>query len=213
MIAAVVALLALPSARRYPPRADEWLSRSRLTHDRPAADSGFIFDPANFGGDPSGKKDSTVAVQAALDAAFAVDMPGPFHINGSNHGGATVHLGGGQFLISSPLFAGGKTVHDQRGGGARICCGALRAAAGIGNGSFMLTLRPGQEDTTFDELMLDAAQAPGAGALHIDTALRVTLRSLYVHGFSSYGIRVTEGHEVQLTDSFLGQCVEIAFHL
>jgi hypothetical protein len=203
ILTALTALLGVPSLRRWPPRVEDWLVKSDAVHAS-SAPSDFIFRPQDFGGDPSGLSDSTTAVQAALDAAFAINVPGQFHINGSNHAGATVHLGGGQFKISAPLYAGGKSGSDQRGGGARICCGALRADASMGSG-FMLTLVPGQEDTTFDELMLDAAQVAGLGALHVDLGLRVTIRSVYVHGFSTFGIQVTKGHEVQVTDSFLGQ--------
>ena len=87
---------------------------------RSGAGAGTTFDPATFGGDPTGCTDSTAAVQAALAAAQAVADPGGFIGNSTNHGGATVDLMGGQFAVSRTLWFGS-------GGGMRLTGGSLRA--------------------------------------------------------------------------------------
>ena len=78
------------------------------------------FDPVAYGGDPTGRTDSTAAVQAALAAAHAVAVPGGFIGNSTSHGGAVVDLMGGQFAVSQTLWFGS-------GGGVRLTGGSLRA--------------------------------------------------------------------------------------
>ncbi|XP_021692577.1 polygalacturonase QRT3 isoform X2 [Hevea brasiliensis] len=62
-----------------------------------------VFEATSFGADPSGKLDSTEALEKAIAAAFQ----GPkelFLMNGiTNLGGAHIHLQGGIYKISQPL--------------------------------------------------------------------------------------------------------------
>ena len=110
------AVIGVAASQSRAPAPAAWFATARW-----AAPTGNIFTPASYGGDPTGKFDSTLAVQAALDAAATVAVPGAFIGNGTNHAGATVHLQGGEFLVSGALWVG-------KGGGIRVCCGALRAA-------------------------------------------------------------------------------------
>ena len=194
-VASVASVASAARAHRAPSPAS-WLAATRLR--LPAANSSFVFDPAAYGGDPTGQRDSTAAVQAALDAAAAVTAPGSFIHNATNHGGATVDLRGGEFLVSSALWVG-------PGGGSRVCCGALRAAPSFPRDGFLLNVASKDviEDTTLEDLQLDCAQT--GGGIHTSGALRVAVSRVYVHGFTTAGVRATQGHETHITDSFLGQ--------
>ena len=136
------------------------------------------FSPTAYGGDPTGVKDSTAAVQAALDAAYHVTLPGSFIGNSSNHGGATVDLGGGEYKISTTLKL------SSGGGGLRLCCGALRASSAFPPAGFLLSL-DGGEDTTLEDLQLDSAQR--GGGVVTSNALRVHISRTYIHGFTTSG--------------------------
>jgi hypothetical protein len=158
--------------------------------------SNFVFDPVQYGADPTGVLDSTAALQAALDAASAVKVPGHFIGRSDNHGGATVDLRGGAFRVRHGLWM------NKHGGGLRLCCGALRASHDFPRSAFLLNLAA-SEDTTFEDLQLDCAQR--GGGLQLSEALRVHVSRVYMHGFTSFGVKVSGGHELHLTDSFLGQ--------
>jgi hypothetical protein len=60
--------------------------------------------PADFGADPTGTKDSTAAMQAAMSALLSRRGP-PVSMasNITDLGGATLDLSGGSYLISAPL--------------------------------------------------------------------------------------------------------------
>ena len=181
------------STRRSIPAPDEWLASSQ----HPGG-SGFVFDVIDFGADPTGQQDSTTALQAALSAAAAVSLPGGFIRHGPNHGGAMVHLRGGEYRVQAALWVGG-----QKGGGMRLCCGAIRAAPGFPSTAFLLNVGGHTEDLTLDNLQLDCAQT--GGGIRTQDSLRVHVARVYIHGFTTVGLRVIAGHELLLADSFLGQ--------
>ena len=92
------------------------------------------FDPIAYGGDPTGRTDSTAAVQAALAAANAVAVPGGFVGNSTSHGGAVVDLMGGQFAVSQTLWFGS-------GGGVRLTGGSLKATDNFTVGQPMVAVQ------------------------------------------------------------------------
>ena len=113
-----------PARSRLPPSPSEWLAkqqRTGLTAVTSSSSGGPIFTPTSYGGDPTGAADSTAAVQAALDAAFAWTAPDPIldALNGTKlfHGGAAVDLGGGTYRVAKPLRLGS-------GLSLRLCCGS-----------------------------------------------------------------------------------------
>jgi hypothetical protein len=70
-----------------------------------------IFLATDYGADPTGGSDSTIALQQTINEAFEVAsthvlMPGIVDL-----GGVEIHLGGGQYIISKPL-----TFPDTGGG-------------------------------------------------------------------------------------------------
>ena len=77
----------------------------------------------DYGGDPSGKTDSTSALKQAINVALTMGAPNANLSNGIHDcGGATIHLGGGDYLISSPLII------PENYGNLRIIDGTIRAA-------------------------------------------------------------------------------------
>lgn len=67
------------------------------------SDSSRVYHVTDYGADPTGNKDSTVAIARAISDAFSapsdrVLMPGIKDL-----GGPKIHLDGGAYLISSPI--------------------------------------------------------------------------------------------------------------
>eukprot|EP00729_Bicosta_minor_P006713 gene6713-35339_t len=157
------------------------------------------FDPIAYGGDPTGRTDSTAAVQAALAAANAVAVPGGFVGNSTSHGGAVVDLMGGQFAVSQTLWFGS-------GGGVRLTGGSLKATDNFTVGQPMVAVQgEGLEDITIDNLMLDCSRR--GGGLSLDNVLRAHLFHLYVVHYTTVGIAVSKGHEVHIESGFLGEWI------
>ena len=77
----------------------------------------------DYGADPSGKTDSTAALKQAITAALQMGAPNANLSNGIHDcGGATIHLGGGDYMISAPLLI------PENYGNLRIIDGTIRAA-------------------------------------------------------------------------------------
>ena len=105
---------AAPRPRRPPSLA--LFKQGTARHSFGAGASSAIFHPSAFGADPTGKNDSTLALQAAINAALDVVIPAAHFIgNASDAGGATVDLEGGEYRVSSPLWL------RHGAGGVRIC--------------------------------------------------------------------------------------------
>ena len=99
-------------------------------------------NPTDFGADPTGRTDSTMAFQKAIDVLFNVsayadrEMASGIH----NLGGATLDLKGGEFLISEPIRV------PPLVGNVRIRGGTLRASATFPSHSFLIEI--GGNDVT-----------------------------------------------------------------
>jgi hypothetical protein len=71
-----------------------------------ANQSGRRPSPAHFGGDPTGRADSTADVLAALDVCLAAadkTANGQFSVGSKDAGGCVLDLDGGEWLMSKPL--------------------------------------------------------------------------------------------------------------
>ena len=188
---------AAPRPRRPPSLA--LFKQGTARHSFGARASSAIFHPSAFGADPTGKNDSTLALQAAINAALDVAVPGAHFIgNASDAGGATVDLEGGEYRVSSPLWL------RHGAGGVRICCGSLLADPAFPNGQFLVNTEGGSEDITVEDVAFECGRRGGAVAT--SGTLRVHLARLYVaHFVGGPGVRISQGHEVHVTDSFLGE--------
>ena len=87
---------ALTKSQRTPPSFPNFIEGLR---ERENGSSTGVFYLSDFGGDPTGRNDSTGALYAAISAAFRHVVPGHFINNMSSIGGATVDLEGGKDYI------------------------------------------------------------------------------------------------------------------
>ena len=98
----------------------------------PDPPSGLCASPAQYGGDPTGKVDSTAAVQAALDFCINASrhIDGIFPVGARDAGGCTVDLQGGEYLISTTLRIPAYTSNMQIGRGSPVATQRLPYAYG-----------------------------------------------------------------------------------
>ena len=103
-----------------------------------------VFTPLAFGADPTGRTDSTAALSRCVAAALNATRALPGHaVDGSDHGGVSIDLQGGLYLLTSTLTIGDG---DGRGGNWHLCCGSLLAAANF-SGDYLLSVAPGNPKT------------------------------------------------------------------
>jgi len=165
--------------------------------DHSVANAGSIFYPVDFGADPTGVNDSTKALQAAVDAAFAVVMPDRWSHASKPVRNTVVHLGGGTYRTSGTIWLGtGLTF--------RLCCGGLFAGGDFAADAFMVSGGPGLEGVSITDVSFDLMRK-GQGAIHFDNTLRVHLDRLFVHHYTAYGIKVEQGHEVHVSNCWCGE--------
>lgn len=67
------------------------------------SESPRVYHVTMFGGDPTGKEDSTAAIEAAMAAAIGGPANGVLMEGIANLGGARIDLQGGHYLVSRPL--------------------------------------------------------------------------------------------------------------
>ena len=163
-------------------------SRRRLTH-------GTVIDPVAFGADPTGQTDSTPAFNMAMAALLNHTEADRKMASGIvDLGGRTMSLGGGAFLLSSPLkipeFFGNIHFRD----------GTLRAAPSFPGAEWLLSvgdvgcwpkLPSGKHDKqgscnefiSLTNMLLDASDV-AAGGVRISKTMGATLTSTFFLGFS-----------------------------
>ena len=174
-------------------------------------------DPVSFGADPSGNLDSTAAFARAMAALTNTTS----HANDpladciANLGGATLDLGGGEYLISAPL------VIPPHVGNVRIRGGTLRASPSFPSDRFLIEVgeancasgcdgKPEKQGVCnemigLDSLFLDASHIAAGGVLSQATMGTTVGPSCFFIGFNEAGLRVNGGHETILSDSWLAE--------
>ena len=85
-----------------------------------------------------------------------------------------------------------------------MCCGGLLAADSFPDGDFMISGGGGLEGVTIHDMQFDLNRR-GSGALHFDNTLRVHLDRLFIHHYVQYGIQAVQGHEVHVSNCWLGE--------
>ncbi|XP_038988499.1 polygalacturonase QRT3-like [Phoenix dactylifera] len=191
-------LTAVPSPSPSPPIS----SRSRVYH------------VTDYGADPTGKTDSSEAIGKAISDAFRDPSDRVLMAGVADLGGAEIHLGGGSYLISSPV-----TLPATGGGNLKIHSGSLRASDDFPTDRYLIELwasrSSGSDSTNGDSngykyeyitlsgLMLDSNFRGGGTA--IENSLRTTIDDCYIVHFMSDGILVQSGHETYIRNSFIGQ--------
>ena len=175
----------------------------------PAPHPNPLIYPTDFGADPTGRTDSTEAFRAAMAALLSRNqtigrnMSSSHDVACADMGGATLHLGGGDYLISEPIYIPCHVCN------MRVHGGTLRASPSFpANSSYMIESGWGcagvdnagsPEFIGFSELLLDC-RGYAAGGLHLLTHLGANVGPrIFVTGFSMHGINIQVGHEVGTT--------------
>ncbi len=174
------------------------------TIDGPSSTASSSISPVAFGADPNGERDSTDALQHAIDLALnATKARSCGNIGDPACGAALVDLKHGVYSTSRPLNVTGN------GGNWRICCGSLLAAPSFfPRGGYLISVRGannGHQNIGFHDLSLDGGLV--ANGLFLLNVLRGEVSELYCLHFFSAGVTVEKGHEVDIHDSFLGQYI------
>ncbi|XP_073002291.1 polygalacturonase QRT3-like [Typha latifolia] len=164
-----------------------------------------LYSVMDYGADPTGNADSTEAIMKAIADAFRSPSNRTLTAGIADLGGAEVHLGGGTYLVSSPI-----TLPADGGGNFMIHGGSLRASDDFPTDRYVIELwAPSSsssyvyEYVTLRGLMVDS-NFRGGGIAVVDS-LRTTIDDCYVVHFASDGIWVRGGHETFIRSSFLGQ--------
>jgi len=166
--------------------------------------------PVDYGADPTGLTDSTEAFIACLKDILARNVSGGLLAPGYgvvNLGGATLQLGGGEYLVSSPL------VIPPGYGNLRITEGTLRASPSFPNDRSLIEIggtacRGGIDAcnvfVTLSSLLLDGSLR-ARGCVLTAGLFQGILSQLYAVNFTTYGIAIHSGHEVHLESSWVAQ--------
>eukprot|EP01052_Picozoa_sp_SAG31_P014286 SAG31_NODE_882_length_11260_cov_3.357104_4_plen_338_part_00 len=206
----------LPSVGRPISRSSQAFKRPRAA-PRPQlslhnANEGLIY-PTDFGADPTGHADSTGAFRRAmasllsLNQSIGLNMSSSRGVACADMGGATLHLGGGDFLISEPIIIPCHVCN------MRVHGGTLRASSNFPvNSSYMIESGYGCRGTDnagspefigFSELLLDC-RGYAAGGMHIFNNLGTNIGPrIFVTGFSEHGISIEVGHEVMIHEAWV----------
>ncbi|KAJ8758641.1 hypothetical protein K2173_000362 [Erythroxylum novogranatense] len=166
--------------------------------------SGKVFYPIGYGADPTGVKDSGEALTNLLNDAFQAQQGHELMAGVKDLGGVIVDLQGGNYRTCKPL-----RLPASGGGNLVIKGGTLRASDKFPMDRYLIELlSPDKngvvyEGITFRDVLFDSGYH-GGGLMIVNSArIRIT-DCLFIH-FTSQGILVKGGHEVYISDSFLGQ--------
>jgi hypothetical protein len=167
--------------------------------------------PTSYGADPTGVADSTAAFGAAVEALLARNTSGHADEGGSvDLGGAIIDLQGGDYLISSPL------VFPSNYSNYGLIHGTLRASAAFPPSANLLEVGTAggycsnwgdscTEDVTLEDLLLDGAGVAGGG-VRFNAVIGANAAHLFVVNFTAKGVVMEGGHEVLLSNSWVGAC-------
>ena len=174
--------------------------------------------PTDFGADPTGRKDSWAALNAAMGACLNQsklspngNFPGDTSF-GNGHairdaGGCSVDLSGGEYRISQPLVLPEYVANMQFGHGSLVAApnfkGDFLFVIGI-EGSCRVPQASCNIDVNFPELFLDGAHV--ASGMQINNVMGVTIGpGGYFLNFTQYGLQINGGHEVMMDRCWLGE--------
>ncbi|PKA61584.1 Polygalacturonase QRT3 [Apostasia shenzhenica] len=177
-----------------------------------------VFRVTDYGADPTGRTDSTAAIQQALSDAFR-PLSGRSLLAGiADLGGAEINLEGGSYLITRPI-----SLPFSPAGNLKIHSGSLRASDDFPENRYVIELWASSsnqnrvspdissaatsaydyEYITLSGIMVDANFR--GGGIAVVNSLRTIISGCYIAQFESDGIWVQGGHETFISDSFLGQ--------
>ncbi|KAE8706595.1 Polygalacturonase QRT3 [Hibiscus syriacus] len=187
-----------------------------------------VYRVTDYGADPTGKSDSTEALNKAIADAFNGPSEGFLMEGITNLGGPRIDLDGGNYVLSKPL-----RLPAAGAGNLMIHGGTLRASDDFPVDGYLIDLSASssgstsQEEVkegsssnldaqltsssssynyefiTFKDLLLDCNYR--GGGISVINSLRTSIDNCYIAHFTSNGILVQGGHETYIRNSFLGQ--------
>jgi hypothetical protein len=202
----------------HPPHVVARIQKSSSGKVRVPA-GGIVF-AADFA-DSTGVADASPGLQKAIESLLAGSGPPKTYWGGATDlSGRRLELGGGQYLLQSPLFVPGHFANFQ------ITGGTLRAGGKFprgkpnflpngepGDSAFLLTLGNETasmksvdgyiESVLIDEVLFQGAGIAGGGLKVIYGVGLNVGPAVFVDGFTGVGIRVDKGAEVIIHDSWL----------
>ncbi|XP_030550650.2 polygalacturonase QRT3 [Rhodamnia argentea] len=181
---------------------------------------GRVFYPVGYGGDPTGKQESSEAIVSALSDAFRVQSDEQMLPGVTALGGVVIDLQGGTYLVAKPI-----RLPASGGGNVVVQGGTLRASETFPGDRHLVELwspnSPGAndqstcypmkvenvgiyyEDITFRDVLFDSSFR-GGGIYVVDSA-RIRITDCFFLHFTTDGILVKKGHETFISGCFLGQ--------
>ncbi|KAJ0082133.1 hypothetical protein Patl1_12231 [Pistacia atlantica] len=187
--------------------------------------NGRVFYPVGYGADPTGVQECSDAFLQVLDEAFQVQK-GQEMLPGVNDlGGLVIDLQGGNYKISKPI-----RFPSSGGGNIVVKGGTLRASTTFPSDRHLIELwSPNSqvkkssinhqnpdlftmksqsfgnyyEDITFHDILFDSSYQ--GGGIFIVDSVRIRINNCFFLHFSSQGISVQKGHEIYISNCFLGQ--------
>jgi hypothetical protein len=194
-----------------------------LDHKAPARKpftAGFRVSPADLGGDPTGRKDSWAALNAALKVCLNQskispngNFPGDTSFgNGKairDMGGCEIDLEGGEYRISQPLVLPEYNANMQFGHGSLVAGPEWKNESDF---LFVIGIKDSCKvpqgscniDINFPELFLDGAHK--ASGMQINNVMGVTIGpGGYFLNFTEYGLQINKGHEVMMERVWMGE--------
>ncbi|KAL2474696.1 Pectin lyase-like superfamily protein [Abeliophyllum distichum] len=185
--------------------------------------NGRVFYPIGYGADPTGVRDSSDSILAALMDAGTLQngldlLPGITDL-----GGIIIDFQGGNFRIGQPIrFPPGVGNIVVKGGSLRasntfpddrhlIELWSPNSRKGSKTDEYPNSLFPRKdlnngmyyEDITFRDILFDSSYR-GGGLFVVDSA-RIRVNNCFFIHFNTEGILVERGHETFISSSFLGQ--------
>ena len=165
-----------------------------------------VFVPAAFGGDPTGKADSTRALQAAISAMIAVGTPSLIEgVPMTDLGGAILDFAGGVYVTNEGLSIPPQYANFN------IQDGTLRAGAGFPVNDTLLLLGGGTIkgagclNVAVRRMTLDGSLLAGT-ALYVDNGQYVNVGpAVMLYGFNQYGVRMDGTGGCFIHQSWLGE--------
>jgi hypothetical protein len=164
----------------------------------PSPSSNFsvpLIFPTAFGADPTGVKDSTDAFTAAVAALLKGGAPHHMASGINDLGGATLHLGGGQYLINAPI------VIPMYYGNLLITDGTLRAGPNFPPNKWLIMVGdtscnpPGgqgscNEFVNIADVLFDCSHV-ASGAVYIAHAMGATIGPAFIISFNQVSSLLT----------------------
>ncbi len=180
-----------------------------------------IVDVRKYGADGSGRKDSTIPLQSAINACRDIALASPsgtfpgstsFGNNKTigDAGGCLVDLRGGEYMISSSLNI------PEYVGNMAISSGSLVASSDFPTDQFLLTVGGGGDgchvpqgscnvDINLPEMFLDGSNR-AAGCIQVNSVMGTTIGpGSYLLNFTAFGVQINGGHEVMIDRTWIGE--------